>query len=393
MAASERATTPLDMVRPELRARAVTDVDRRFMAAAIRLAERHVGLTGTNPSVGALIVRGDGEIVGRGVTACGGRPHAERIALDEAGTRARGATAYVTLEPCAHHGMTPPCAEALVAAGIHRVVVAADDPDPRVDGRGYAILRAADIEVVRGVETSAACASLAGFLTRVSRGRPHVTLKVAVSADGFVGRKGRGQVAITGAVANRQTHLLRARSDAVLVGAGTAAEDDPLLTCRLPGLENRSPLRVLFDPSLRTDPGARLFRTADRWPTLVIARSDVDPARRDRIVSAGMSTLPLAFTPQSDDMDLASTFAVLAGQGVSSVLAEGGPGLSRLLLDRGLVDRLVIVRGEGQIGPDAIAAPFVSGDVPGFRLERSMRFGADLWLEFEKDAARCSPEL
>ena len=208
------------------------ETDLRFMAAAIRLAERHVGLTGTNPSVSTLIVRRDGgvaRIVGRGITALGGRPHAETAALAEAGEAARGATAYVTLEPCAHHGRTPPCAEALVAAGVARVVSASADPDPRVDGKGHAILRAAGIEVVPAVMAKEAARTISGYLTRHLRHRPEVTLKMALSADGMIGLKGRGQVAITSALANAQTHLVRARSDAILVGIGLLLSVKPVL--------------------------------------------------------------------------------------------------------------------------------------------------------------------
>ena len=197
--------------------------DERFMAAAIRLAMRHSGITGTNPSVATLIVRDekDGQgprIVGRGITALGGRPHAEAQALREAGEAARGATAYVTLEPCAHHGRTPPCAEALVAAGIARVVSAAADPDPRVNGKGHAILTAGGLEVTPGILAAEAASDLSAYLTRHAKNRPEVTLKMALSADGCLGVRGGGQVHITGPVANRQTHLVRARHDAILIG-------------------------------------------------------------------------------------------------------------------------------------------------------------------------------
>ncbi|MCR4268122.1 bifunctional diaminohydroxyphosphoribosylaminopyrimidine deaminase/5-amino-6-(5-phosphoribosylamino)uracil reductase RibD, partial [Nitratireductor sp. ZSWI3] len=244
--------------------RGFADVDRRFMAAAIRLSRRHLGLTGTNPSVATLIVRDDGagpRIVGRGVTAIGGRPHAETEALAEAGVAARGATAYVTLEPCAHHGRTPPCANALAVAGVARVVGAAADPDPRVSGKGYAILRDAGIEVVEGVLAEEAADLMRGYLTRSEKKRPEVTLKLAISADGMIGRQGQGQVAITGEVSRRQVHMMRAESDAILVGIGTALADGPALTCRLPGLERRSPLRIVLDRDLRLPPTSTLART------------------------------------------------------------------------------------------------------------------------------------
>ncbi len=192
-------------------------LDRRYMAAAIRLSRKHSGLTSTNPSVATLIVRDDGkepDIVGRGVTAIGGRPHAEAEALAEAGDLARGATAYVTLEPCAHHGRTPPCANALVTAGVTRVVGGASDPDERVSGKGYAILRQAGIEVIERVLAEEAADAMAGYLTRSLKKRPEVTLKLALSQDGMIGRPGEGQIAITGEVSRRQVHMMRATSDA-----------------------------------------------------------------------------------------------------------------------------------------------------------------------------------
>ncbi|TJW44792.1 MAG: bifunctional diaminohydroxyphosphoribosylaminopyrimidine deaminase/5-amino-6-(5-phosphoribosylamino)uracil reductase RibD, partial [Mesorhizobium sp.] len=225
-------------------------LDRRFMAATLRLSRKNAGRTSTNPSVGTLIVRDDGAgpmIVGTGVTAVGGRPHAETEALAEAGELARGATAYVTLEPCAHHGRTPPCAKALVNAGVVRVVGAASDPDPRVSGKGYAILRAAGVEVVEKVLAAEAAEQMAGYLIRSLKKRPEVILKLALSSDGKIGVEGEGQVSITGDIARREVYLMRAEADGILIGIGTALEDDPALTVRLPGLESRSPARIVLD--------------------------------------------------------------------------------------------------------------------------------------------------
>ncbi|MGE6739182.1 bifunctional diaminohydroxyphosphoribosylaminopyrimidine deaminase/5-amino-6-(5-phosphoribosylamino)uracil reductase RibD [Allorhizobium pseudoryzae] len=246
----------------------VTSEDRRYMAAAIRLSRRHTGLTSTNPSVGCVIVK-DGVVVGSAVTARGGRPHAETQALSIAGEAARGATAYVTLEPCSHWGKTPPCANALVAAGVSRVVVCLTDPDPRVSGRGLAILREAGIEVVSGVLEEEGRQALEAYLMRQMKGRPHVTLKLAVSADGMIGRKGAGQVAITGPISRAQVHALRAEMDAILVGIGTALADDPELTVRLPGLEDRSPVRIVLDRHLRLPLTSKLVRTAGDVPVMV----------------------------------------------------------------------------------------------------------------------------
>ncbi|OWV75979.1 bifunctional diaminohydroxyphosphoribosylaminopyrimidine deaminase/5-amino-6-(5-phosphoribosylamino)uracil reductase [Rhizobium sp. R634] len=254
----------------------ITPHDERFMAAAIRLSRAHLGRTGSNPSVGCLIVK-DGVIVGQAVTALGGRPHAEPQALAEAGERARGATAYVTLEPCSHHGKTPPCAEALIAYGVARVVISVTDPDPRVSGGGISMLRDAGIEVDAGVLEADGRRALAAYLTRQTKNRPYVTLKLAVSADGMIGRQGQGQVAITGPEARAEVQALRAETDAILVGIGTAISDDPLLTVRTPGLEAQSPIRIVLDPSLALPLTSKLVATARDVPVIVVASEDVSP--------------------------------------------------------------------------------------------------------------------
>ena len=261
-------------------------LDHRFMAAAIRLARHHFGRTGTNPSVATLIVR-DGVIIGRGITAIGGRPHAETQALAEAGSGARGAAAYATLEPCAHHGRTPPCAEALVTAGISRVVIAARDPDPRVSGKGAAILRQAGIEVTENVMANEAWDGLSPYLTRSVKKRPEVTLKLALSADGMIGRREGKQIAVTGPVSNAMVHLMRAEHDAILIGIETVLNDDPLLTCRLPGLEKRSPIRIVLDGSARLPLSSRLAVSARDVPVWVATLLDADPARCKALELAG----------------------------------------------------------------------------------------------------------
>ncbi|KAA3512288.1 bifunctional diaminohydroxyphosphoribosylaminopyrimidine deaminase/5-amino-6-(5-phosphoribosylamino)uracil reductase RibD [Agrobacterium rosae] len=243
--------------------------DERFMARAIEVSRRHTGLTDTNPSVGCVLVK-DGEIIAEAVTSVGGRPHAERNALDLAGETARGATAYVTLEPCSHFGKTPPCANALVDFGVARVVVAVDDPDERVSGRGYQILRDAGIAVETGLLRAEGERVLAGYLTRKVRSRPHVILKLAVSSDGMIGRVGEGQVAITGPESRRAVHELRARCDAILVGIGTAIADDPELTVRIAGLEHRSPVRIVLDRRLELPMGSKLVRTAGDVGVVVV---------------------------------------------------------------------------------------------------------------------------
>jgi diaminohydroxyphosphoribosylaminopyrimidine deaminase/5-amino-6-(5-phosphoribosylamino)uracil reductase len=350
------------------------------MEAAIRLSRRNLGLTATNPSVGTLIVS-DGVVVGRGVTAIGGRPHAEPQALAEAGARARGATAYVTLEPCAHHGRTPPCAEALVAAGIARVVGAASDPDPRVSGRGYAILRNAGIEVVEGVLADEAADLLAGYLTRARLKRPEVTLKLAVSADGMIGRRGAGQVAITGAIARAQVHLMRAESDAIAIGIGTALADDPELTCRLPGLEARSPARIVLDAQLRLPPVSKLAATARHVPLLLASSFAAQETRRAALANLGVGFLSaelhdgrIALPELLDDLTL---------------MVEGGAETARNFLDEGLADRIALFIGPAAIGagPDTIgvASPLTATSVPaGFVLVRQARFGDDVYHEYRR---------
>jgi diaminohydroxyphosphoribosylaminopyrimidine deaminase/5-amino-6-(5-phosphoribosylamino)uracil reductase len=356
-------------------------LDRRFMAAAIRLSRSHQGLTGTNPSVATLIVK-DGVIIGRGVTAIGGRPHAETQALSEAGERARGATAYVTLEPCAHHGRTPPCADALVTAGITRVVSATNDPDDRVAGKGYAILRAGGIEVEECVLGAEAADSLAGYLIRSSKKRPEITLKLALSSDGFIGRRGEGQVAITGPVSRSQVHLMRAEADAILVGIGTVLADDPQLTCRLPGLEARSPVRVVLDSQLRLPLNSALVKSASAVPVWVAASAAAEPARRQALMASGCRIL--ATETDCGATALPELLDDLAAQGISTLMVEGGATVASSFLQEGLVDRLALFQGPTTIGSSAgVAVPELHSHIArGFKLLREYRFGDDRYSEY-----------
>src|SRR5262245_53594387 len=243
--------------------------DQGFMTMAARLGRRALGTTAENPPVGCVIVR-EGAIVGLGWTQPGGRPHAEAEALRMAGEAARGATAYVTLEPCAHHGRTSPCAEALAAAGISRVVVAFEDPDPRVSGRGFSILQRSGIAIQIGIGVAEARSTLAGFLTRITKKRPYIILKLALSADGKISAAAGQKTAITGPEVKRRTHLLRAQVDAILVGLRTVLADDPELTCRLPGLEERSPIRLVADSRLAIPKTSHLVKTADQVPVCLL---------------------------------------------------------------------------------------------------------------------------
>ncbi|MBU2327090.1 MAG: bifunctional diaminohydroxyphosphoribosylaminopyrimidine deaminase/5-amino-6-(5-phosphoribosylamino)uracil reductase RibD [Alphaproteobacteria bacterium] len=346
----------------------ITARDERFMREAIGLSLTHVGRTGSNPSVGCVIVK-DGQVVGRGVTALGGRPHAEPQALDEAGVKAKGATAYVTLEPCSHHGKTPPCANAIIAAGISRVVVAVADPDPRVSGQGLKMLADADIEVTIGVLQKEARRAMSGYLTRQTKGRPQVILKLAVSADGMLGREGAGQVAITGTEARTEVHRLRAASDAILVGIGTALADDPELTVRLPGLEEASPLRVVLDRRAELSASSKLARTAHSVPVLV-AVSTGAKGNRAALADAGVEIVELEGVEE-----LLST---LAQRGISSLMVEGGAGVASDLLSRGLVDRIHLYCGEIVVGEGGIASPITASQMPaGFAVAEERMLGRD----------------
>jgi diaminohydroxyphosphoribosylaminopyrimidine deaminase/5-amino-6-(5-phosphoribosylamino)uracil reductase len=307
------------------------------MALALSLGRRGQGQVWPNPAVGCVIVQGD-RIVGRGWTQEGGRPHAETVALEQAGRMAQGATAYVTLEPCAHHGATPPCAEALAAAGVARVVVAAGDPDSRVNGQGIDILRAAGVTVDTGVLEAEAAADHAGFFLRVREGRPFVTLKLAASFDGRIATATGESRWITGPGARRLVHALRARHDAVLVGGGTARADDPSLTVRDLGVA-RQPVRVVLSRRLDLPLTGTLARTAGEVPLWLIHGSDAEPALVDAWEGLGakLITVPV----RNRHLDVAAAMQGLGRAGLTRVFCEGGGALAASLLGAGLVDELV----------------------------------------------------
>src|SRR6202158_3906770 len=260
--------------------------DQRFMQLALTLGRRGQGRTWPNPAVGAVVVK-DGVIVGRGWTQPGGRPHAEPVALARAGEAARGATLYVTLEPCSHIGKSPPCADAIIAAGIARVVSAIEDPNPEVAGQGHAKLRAAGIAVDIGLGAAEAAHDHAGHFRRIRAKRPHVILKLAVSSDDKIGAAGRKPLAISGEAARARVHLLRAQCDAILVGIGTVLADNPRLTCRLPGMEARSPVRVVLDRSLRVPGTSRLVQSARETPLWVMTSNLAEAAARMELGAGG----------------------------------------------------------------------------------------------------------
>lgn len=352
------------------------------MAEAIALGATHIGQTGTNPSVGCIIVR-DGAIVGRGVTAKSGRPHAEPQALAEAGDLARGATAFVTLEPCSHFGKTPPCVNALMAAGVARVVVAVTDPDPRVSGNGTRMLREAGITVETGLMEEAARRGLAAYLTRQTEGRAHVTLKLAVSKDGMLGRRGEGQVRITGPQSREAVQHLRAESDAILVGIGTALADDPDLTCRLPELKGRSPVRLVLDRLLLLPLTSRLVHTAEKVP--VIAVVSPDDTLRDEAWLARRAALEKAGVEIVEAGTFLDLLRQLAGRGFSSLMVEGGARIAEEFLKAGLVDRIWLFEGPGTIGESGVSSPITSGHLPaGFELVSDETMGEDRLEIFER---------
>ena len=357
------------------------------MQAALALARRGLGNTWPNPAVGCVIVR-DGQVVGRGWTQPGGRPHAETEALRRAGELARGATAYVTLEPCSHHGRTPPCCDALIAAGVARVVCAMRDPDPRVNGRGFGRLRNAGIEVLEGLLEAEAQAGNAGFTRRIREGRPFVTLKLATTLDGRIATATGESRWITGPEARREAHAMRARHDAILVGSGTAVSDDPDLTCRLPGAAQVKALRVIADARLRTPPTARVFVTAREHPTLLATIPGHPPARLAPYLETGTEVATVA--RGHEGVKFAPLLGALAQRGVTRLLAEGGAGIAAGLLREGLVDRLAWFHAPAVMGGDGLPAAYplpveVLAAMPRFRRVASRPLGADWLTEFEPE--------
>ncbi|WP_445500589.1 bifunctional diaminohydroxyphosphoribosylaminopyrimidine deaminase/5-amino-6-(5-phosphoribosylamino)uracil reductase RibD [Microvirga sp. G4-2] len=365
-----------------------TQQDERFMRLAIALGERNLGLTWPNPSVGSVVVDKSGDapvIIAQGATQPGGRPHAERVALAAAGGRAKGATLYVSLEPCSHHGKTPPCADAVVEAGITRVVSALEDPDTRVAGLGHARLRAAGIEVVTGCLQPLARRAHRGHITRVTKGHPAVIVKLARTTEGLAGARQGPRLMITGGIANAKVHLMRAHADAIMVGVGTVLADDPLLNVRLPGLESHSPIRIVIDSHLRTPLASRLVTSARDIPTWIITTIEAPIAAEHELVAQGIEVLR-APTDQAGHVSLPDTLQLLGTRGLTRVFCEGGPGLADALAQADLIDELILITGRSARD---------QGDVPalGLALQDRMdaldlyadeQVGPDLFMFWEK---------
>jgi diaminohydroxyphosphoribosylaminopyrimidine deaminase/5-amino-6-(5-phosphoribosylamino)uracil reductase len=369
-----------------------SSTDLAHMRAALSLARRGLGTTWPNPSVGCVIVR-DGRVVGRGTTAPGGRPHAEPVALAMAGEQARGATAYVTLEPCCHFGRSPPCTDALIQAGIARVVIGTTDPDPRVNGHGVETLRAAGITVDTGVLEPEARNVLRGFATRITLGRPMVTLKLASTLDGRIATATGESQWITGASARRTGHALRGRHDAVMVGVGTVLADNPDLTCRIPGFRPSPTIRVIVDSHLRTPLTSRLALTAGENPVWFLIREGTDPARHAAFTGLGAKIISVPGAPAG--VDLVAGLQALGQAGLTRLMVEGGGQIAAALLRADVVDRIAWFHAPAVMGGDGWPAVQAFGIqaldlMPRFKRDCVTAIGDDMISEYTRQAP-CLP--
>jgi diaminohydroxyphosphoribosylaminopyrimidine deaminase/5-amino-6-(5-phosphoribosylamino)uracil reductase len=362
-------------------------IDRRFMAEALALGRTGLGRTWPNPSVGSLVVK-DGIVVGRGVTQPGGRPHAEAIALEAAGLAAVGATLYVTLEPCSHRSVRggTPCLEHTILSGVRQVVSAIDDPNPHISGIGHALLRSAGVSVRVGEGGAQAREDHLGHILRVREGRPMVTLKLAQTADGYCAPADGGRMQISGEDAMREVHLLRASHDAIMVGIGTVLSDDPQLTVRLPGLEDRSPLRVVLDTGLRLPLTSALVRTAAVVPVIVIAAEDAPAEPELRLRDNGIRVFRIG-RDAGGRLDLSAALRLLALQGITRVFSEGGPIMAESLGVLGLADRLIVSTADHALGSPGTLALRPSlraalADPGRFRLLATARYGSDIFTTY-----------
>jgi len=324
-----------------------TTDDWRYMALALSLGRRGLGHTWPNPAVGAVIVK-DGVILARGWTQDGGRPHAEIEALRRAKKLAQGATMYVTLEPCSHQGKAPPCADAIIRAGIARVVSAMQDPNPEVAGQGHERLRAKGIAVEVGLGEAEARRAHVGHVTRIEQGRPHVLLKLAISADGKAGLPGRKPVSLSGEPARERAFQMRAQHDAILVGIGTVLADNPHLTCRLPGMTERSPVRVVLDSQLRLPLSTSVVATVRETPTWVFTSANPSAIAQEILEQKGCKVFRVG--ERDGKLDIGDVLQVLAEQGITRLMVEGGPTMAASLVAADLVDEAVLIRADKSIG-------------------------------------------
>jgi diaminohydroxyphosphoribosylaminopyrimidine deaminase / 5-amino-6-(5-phosphoribosylamino)uracil reductase len=362
--------------------------DQRFMQLALTLGRRGQGRTWPNPAVGAVVVK-DGVVVGRGWTQPGGRPHAEPEALRRAGEAARGATLYVTLEPCSHFGKSPPCVDAVIAAGIARVVAAIEDPNPEVAGQGHAKLRSAGITVDVGLCAAEAAHDHAGHFRRIRDKRPHVILKLAVSSDDKIGAAGHKPVAISGEAAKTRVHLLRAQCDAILVGIGTVLADDPLLTCRLPGMEARSPVRLVLDRALRIPGTSRLVHSARETPLWVLTSDLSEAPAAMKLGAAGAQVIRVAATTKPPGLDLPAVLHALSDKGITRLMVEGGAKVASSFVATDVVDEIWLLRGPEAVGADGVPAldalPLSAiTQSPGFKVRASETLGSDSLTVYER---------
>ncbi|MFM9973208.1 MAG: bifunctional diaminohydroxyphosphoribosylaminopyrimidine deaminase/5-amino-6-(5-phosphoribosylamino)uracil reductase RibD [Beijerinckiaceae bacterium] len=366
-------------------------LDQRFMAEALDLGRANLGRTWPNPSVGAVVVK-DGVVVGRGATQPGGRPHAEAVALAEAGLKAVGATLYVTLEPCSHRSVRggTPCLEHTLLAGIRRVVSAMDDPNPHIAGVSHALLRSAGVKVTIGSGAEQAIRDNLGHILRVREARPMVTLKLAQTADGYCAPEGGGRLQVSGDEAMREVHLLRASHDVIMVGAGTVLSDDPLLNVRLPGLEEQSPVRVVLDSQLRLPLTSRLVATAQTIPVWVVASEHAPVENEKRLRATGIEVMRVGCADDGH-VDLAAALKLLALRGVTRVFSEGGPQVGEALVRAGLADVVIVSTADHALGAPGIVAlrPAFAGalrDAGRFTLRETARHGTDVFTTYERAA-------
>jgi diaminohydroxyphosphoribosylaminopyrimidine deaminase/5-amino-6-(5-phosphoribosylamino)uracil reductase len=365
-------------------ANADIEMDRRMMAVALRHGRRHLGSTAPAPSVGVLIVRDEGEgpvVLGRGVTGTGGAPHAEIVALQSLDGDARGATVFTTMEP------SPDSAQALIAAGVARVVSAMDNPDPRLQGRGHAQLRDAGILVASGVLGDEARRHHAGNIMMLGSGRPHVTLKLAVSADGMIGRLAGERMLVSGREAFQRLQTMRIEADATLIGIGTALVDDPSLTVRVPGLRAHSPIRIVLDTQARLSPDSSLVRGAGDTALWVVSASESPSSNREKLQASGVEVLTVG--TGSGGVDIEAAMRLLAERGVTRLLVEGGAKVAASLLQRGLLDEVVLFHAPVVVGPDGVRA-LAGGALsaiersPRFRRVEESRLGEDRMVRYER---------